>query len=221
MEIAAGEYGYNARRFPRLLRGRSVDVLQADATRCGGVTGFLQVAALCEAHHIDLSGHCAPGAASACRLRRAAAAPSRMVSRPCADRAHAVRRRAGSPTTARSRPICRARARPRLQRARRRALPRRMIAMAQMPTSLGVAALLAPGRAAQWRAEAARSAASRATGPSLTRVRRRALDQREPRQLNRASALLALARVWPTARSSIIAARSRTRPCTCRSPCRR
>jgi len=35
-------------------------VLQADATRCGGISGFLQVGALCEAHHIDLSGHCAP-----------------------------------------------------------------------------------------------------------------------------------------------------------------
>jgi L-alanine-DL-glutamate epimerase-like enolase superfamily enzyme len=34
--------------------------LQADATRCGGTTGFLQIGALCEAHHIDLSAHCAP-----------------------------------------------------------------------------------------------------------------------------------------------------------------
>ena len=38
----------------------AVDVLQADVTRCGGITGFLQIGALCEAHHIDLSGHCAP-----------------------------------------------------------------------------------------------------------------------------------------------------------------
>jgi L-alanine-DL-glutamate epimerase-like enolase superfamily enzyme len=29
-------------------------------TRCGGITAFLQIAALCEAFHIDLSGHCAP-----------------------------------------------------------------------------------------------------------------------------------------------------------------
>jgi L-alanine-DL-glutamate epimerase-like enolase superfamily enzyme len=35
-------------------------VIQADITRCGGVTGWLQVAALAHAHHIDLSGHCAP-----------------------------------------------------------------------------------------------------------------------------------------------------------------
>jgi L-alanine-DL-glutamate epimerase-like enolase superfamily enzyme len=34
--------------------------LQADVTRCGGITGLLQVGALCEAHHTDLSAHCAP-----------------------------------------------------------------------------------------------------------------------------------------------------------------
>ena len=45
--------------------------MQADVTRCGGVTGFLQVAALCDAHHIDLSGHCAP----AMHLHVACAAP--------------------------------------------------------------------------------------------------------------------------------------------------
>ena len=35
-------------------------MLQADATRCGGITGLLRVAALCEAHQIPLSAHCAP-----------------------------------------------------------------------------------------------------------------------------------------------------------------
>jgi L-alanine-DL-glutamate epimerase-like enolase superfamily enzyme len=60
MEIAAGEYGYTAEYFRRMLQAGAVDVLQADATRCGGVTGFLQAAALCEAFHVDLSAHCAP-----------------------------------------------------------------------------------------------------------------------------------------------------------------
>jgi L-alanine-DL-glutamate epimerase-like enolase superfamily enzyme len=60
MDIAAGEYGYALDDFRRLIATPSIDVLQADATRCGGVTGFLQVGALCAAHHIDLSGHCAP-----------------------------------------------------------------------------------------------------------------------------------------------------------------
>jgi L-alanine-DL-glutamate epimerase-like enolase superfamily enzyme len=60
MEIAAGEYGYDADYFRRMLRAGAVDVLQADATRCGGFTGFLQAATLCDAHHIPFSTHCAP-----------------------------------------------------------------------------------------------------------------------------------------------------------------
>lgn len=60
MDIAAGEYGYDITYFERMLAAGAVDVLQADATRCGGITGFLQAATLCEAHHIPLSAHCAP-----------------------------------------------------------------------------------------------------------------------------------------------------------------
>jgi L-alanine-DL-glutamate epimerase-like enolase superfamily enzyme len=71
MELAAGEYGYDIDYFRRMLGAEAVDVQQADATRCGGVTGFLLAAALCEAHHIDLSAHCAP----ALHLHLACAAP--------------------------------------------------------------------------------------------------------------------------------------------------
>ncbi len=60
MEVAAGEYGYDLDYFRRMLEAGAVDVQQADATRCGGVTGFMQVATLCEAFHADLSAHCAP-----------------------------------------------------------------------------------------------------------------------------------------------------------------
>jgi L-alanine-DL-glutamate epimerase-like enolase superfamily enzyme len=60
MEIAAGEYGYDLEYFQRMLAAGAVDVLQADATRCGGFTGFLQAAALCEAYHVPLSAHTAP-----------------------------------------------------------------------------------------------------------------------------------------------------------------
>ena len=60
MRIAAGEYGYSPFYFEGLLVNESVDVLQADITRCGGVTAFMQVAALCQAHNIPLSGHTAP-----------------------------------------------------------------------------------------------------------------------------------------------------------------
>lgn len=44
------------RHFRRMLEAQAVDVLQADATRCGGITGFMGVAALCEA----FGSHCAP-----------------------------------------------------------------------------------------------------------------------------------------------------------------
>jgi L-alanine-DL-glutamate epimerase-like enolase superfamily enzyme len=60
MNIAAGEYGYDIFYFRRMLDAGAVDVLQADISRCGGVTGFLQVAALCQAHNLPLSGHTAP-----------------------------------------------------------------------------------------------------------------------------------------------------------------
>ena len=60
MEIAAGEYGYTAWYFDRMLKADAVTVLQADATRCGGISGFLDAAALCWAKNIPLSSHCGP-----------------------------------------------------------------------------------------------------------------------------------------------------------------
>jgi L-alanine-DL-glutamate epimerase-like enolase superfamily enzyme len=60
MEIAAGEYGYDVRYFRRMCAAGAVDVLQADATRCGGVTGFLRAAAIADAFQLPLSSHCAP-----------------------------------------------------------------------------------------------------------------------------------------------------------------
>lgn len=60
MDIAAGEYGYDIFYFRRMLEAQAVDVLQADVTRCGGITAFLEIATLCQAHSILLSGHTAP-----------------------------------------------------------------------------------------------------------------------------------------------------------------
>nr|WP_309235395.1 enolase C-terminal domain-like protein [Streptomyces sp. TRM64462] len=60
LEIAAGEYGYVIDDFVRLVEAGAVDCLQADVTRCGGITGLLRVAGLAAAHHVDLSAHCAP-----------------------------------------------------------------------------------------------------------------------------------------------------------------
>lgn len=60
MSIAAGEYGYDLFYFRRMLEAAAVDILQADASRCGGVTGFMRAAALAEAHAMPISAHTAP-----------------------------------------------------------------------------------------------------------------------------------------------------------------
>ncbi|HVW32794.1 MAG TPA: enolase C-terminal domain-like protein, partial [Acidimicrobiia bacterium] len=60
MAIAAGEYGHDLYYFRRMLAAGAGDVLQADATRCGGVSGFLGVDALCRAFGVPLSAHTSP-----------------------------------------------------------------------------------------------------------------------------------------------------------------
>jgi L-alanine-DL-glutamate epimerase-like enolase superfamily enzyme len=60
MEIAAGEYGYDAGYFRRMLEAGAVDVLQADVTRCAGITELLRVDGLCRARGLPLSLHCGP-----------------------------------------------------------------------------------------------------------------------------------------------------------------
>jgi L-alanine-DL-glutamate epimerase-like enolase superfamily enzyme len=58
LEVAAGEYAYVPADF-HALAGR-VDCLQADVTRCGGITGVLGVDGFARAHQLDVSAHCAP-----------------------------------------------------------------------------------------------------------------------------------------------------------------
>ena len=58
----------------RLCAAQSVDCLQADATRCGGYTEWLRIAAVAAAHNLQISAHCAPAlhapvAASVSNLR--------------------------------------------------------------------------------------------------------------------------------------------------------
>lgn len=70
MRIAAGEYGYDSFYFRRMLESNAVDVLQADATRCAGITGFLSAGTLCAAFSTPFSAHTAPSlhAHAACAL---------------------------------------------------------------------------------------------------------------------------------------------------------
>jgi|SRR5665213_726056 len=72
MEISVGEYGYTPSTFDAILRAGAVDVLQADATRCEGITGLLVVDGLCESTATPLSTHCAPSlhAHPACAAKR-------------------------------------------------------------------------------------------------------------------------------------------------------
>ena len=74
MEISDGEYGYGLYAFTRMIDAQMLDVLQADATRCGGFSGLLAVDGLCQSTMTPLSTHCAPHlhlhAAMACKQLR-------------------------------------------------------------------------------------------------------------------------------------------------------
>lgn len=59
-DVTAGEYSWSLADSAALIDAGAVDCLQLDATRCGGVTGFLRGAALAAAHNLQVSGHCAP-----------------------------------------------------------------------------------------------------------------------------------------------------------------
>lgn len=60
MDIAAGEYGYDTGYFRRMIESGAVDVIQPDGTRCAGISGFLEAAALGEAVDFPMSAHTAP-----------------------------------------------------------------------------------------------------------------------------------------------------------------
>jgi L-alanine-DL-glutamate epimerase-like enolase superfamily enzyme len=59
LDVAAGEYGYDLVYFERMASAGAVDVLQADVSRCAGITEWLRVAAVAAAHGFQISGHCA------------------------------------------------------------------------------------------------------------------------------------------------------------------
>ena len=59
-DVAAGEYGYDLTYFRRMCEAGAVDCLQADASRCGGISEWLRVAAVAASYGLDISAHCAP-----------------------------------------------------------------------------------------------------------------------------------------------------------------
>jgi L-alanine-DL-glutamate epimerase-like enolase superfamily enzyme len=67
LAVAAGEYGWNLAYFQAMLDAGAVDVLQADVSRCGGITNLLRVDGLCKARGTPCSAHCVPAiSAHAC-----------------------------------------------------------------------------------------------------------------------------------------------------------
>jgi L-alanine-DL-glutamate epimerase-like enolase superfamily enzyme len=58
LAIAAGEYEWTLPQLAEL--SCCVDVLQADVTRCGGITNLLRVDGVCKGRTIPFSAHCAP-----------------------------------------------------------------------------------------------------------------------------------------------------------------
>ncbi|HEX5055675.1 MAG TPA: enolase C-terminal domain-like protein [Gammaproteobacteria bacterium] len=60
MAIAAGEYGPDLHYFRRMLEAGAVDYLMPDVTRCAGISGYLEIAALARAFDTPVSSHCAP-----------------------------------------------------------------------------------------------------------------------------------------------------------------
>lgn len=59
-DVAAGEYGSTLDDFRLFCTTQAVDVLQIDLSRCGGITEWFRAAAIAAAHHLEVSGHCAP-----------------------------------------------------------------------------------------------------------------------------------------------------------------
>ena len=59
-DVAAGEYGNDVGYARRMCQADAVDCLQADATRCGGITGWLRIADVAASFGLEISGHCAP-----------------------------------------------------------------------------------------------------------------------------------------------------------------
>ncbi len=59
-DVTAGEYGTDIYYFRRMCAAGAIDCLQADASRCGGITEWLRVAAVAASYGLQISAHCGP-----------------------------------------------------------------------------------------------------------------------------------------------------------------
>ena len=92
-DVAAGEYVWSLVEAQRMVAAQAVDCLQADATRCGGYTEWLRIAAVAAAHNLQVSGHCAPALHAPRGCRGDEPAARGVVPRPRTHRASAAGRR--------------------------------------------------------------------------------------------------------------------------------
>jgi len=72
--IAAGENAGSLHDFAAMIRENAIDIAQPDVAKTGGLTEVLKIAALCEAHGVELVPHCAlfgPGQVATVHLHAA------------------------------------------------------------------------------------------------------------------------------------------------------
>ena len=102
--IAAGESEFTRFDFRDLIEHDAVDVLQPDLAICGGPTEGRRIAALAEAHQLELAPHCWGSALSFnAGVSLAFASSAATVDRVLARREPAVARDAGTSTAGRRR----------------------------------------------------------------------------------------------------------------------
>ena len=58
--VAGGEYLYGPAPFRQMLEARSVDIVMIDLMRAGGITGWLKIAGMAEAHNLPVVSHLVP-----------------------------------------------------------------------------------------------------------------------------------------------------------------
>jgi L-talarate/galactarate dehydratase len=58
--VTAGEYAYGVAQFRHLIEAKAVDIVMIDLLRVGGVTNWLKVAALAQAHNLPVVSHRLP-----------------------------------------------------------------------------------------------------------------------------------------------------------------
>ena len=68
--IEPAQHGWDLYYFRRMRAAGAVDCLQAEVSRCGGITEWLRVAAVAASYGLQVSGHCVPTCTTTCGSSR-------------------------------------------------------------------------------------------------------------------------------------------------------